>query len=38
MRNAYKDKVVLDGIDPSAAGHDFSLRGPNGPQDTTINV
>ncbi len=40
LRKAYKDKVVLDGIDLDvAAGTIFSLLGPNGAgKTTTINV
>jgi ABC-2 type transport system ATP-binding protein len=40
LRKAYKDKVVLDGIDLDvAAGTIFSLLGPNGAgKTTTVNV
>ncbi|MEU9741078.1 ATP-binding cassette domain-containing protein [Micromonospora chersina] len=40
LRKAYKDKVVLDGIDLDvAAGTVFSLLGPNGAgKTTTVNV
>jgi ABC-2 type transport system ATP-binding protein len=40
LRKAYKDKIVLDGIDLDiAAGTIFSLLGPNGAgKTTTINV
>ena len=40
LRKAYKDKVVLDGIDLEvAAGTVFSLLGPNGAgKTTTVNV
>ncbi|PWU60428.1 ABC transporter [Micromonospora globispora] len=40
MRKAYKDKVVLDGIDLDVrAGTVFSLLGPNGAgKTTTVNV
>jgi ABC-2 type transport system ATP-binding protein len=40
LRKAYKDKIVLDGIDLDvAAGSVFSLLGPNGAgKTTTINV
>ncbi|MEU8006485.1 ATP-binding cassette domain-containing protein [Catellatospora sp. NPDC049111] len=40
LRKAYKDKVVLDGIDfEVAAGTVFSLLGPNGAgKTTTVNV
>ncbi|MFD0743831.1 ATP-binding cassette domain-containing protein [Phytohabitans flavus] len=40
LRKAYKDKIVLDGIDLDvAAGTVFSLLGPNGAgKTTTINV
>jgi ABC-2 type transport system ATP-binding protein len=40
LRKAYKDKVVLDGIDLSVpAGSIFSLLGPNGAgKTTTVNV
>ena len=40
LRKAYKDKVVLDGIDLDvAAGTIFPLLGPNGAgKTTTINV
>ncbi|WP_433315664.1 ATP-binding cassette domain-containing protein [Micromonospora chersina] len=40
LRKAYKDKVVLDGIDLNvAAGTVFSLLGPNGAgKTTTVNV
>ncbi|MFE9656565.1 ATP-binding cassette domain-containing protein [Micromonospora sp. NPDC006431] len=40
LRKAYKDKIVLDGIDLDvAAGTIFSLLGPNGAgKTTTVNV
>jgi ABC-2 type transport system ATP-binding protein len=40
LRKAYKDKIVLDGIDLDvAAGTVFSLLGPNGAgKTTTVNV
>src|SRR6476661_637177 len=40
LRKAYKDKVVLDGIDLDVrAGTIFSLLGPNGAgKTTTVNV
>jgi ABC-2 type transport system ATP-binding protein len=40
LRKAYKDKIVLDGVDLDvAAGTIFSLLGPNGAgKTTTINV
>jgi ABC-2 type transport system ATP-binding protein len=40
LRKAYKDKVVLDGVDLDvAAGTVFSLLGPNGAgKTTTVNV
>ena len=40
LRKAYKDKIVLDGIDLEvAAGTVFSLLGPNGAgKTTTVNV
>src|SRR5690349_11407784 len=40
LRKAYKDKVVLDGIDLDVpAGTVFSLLGPNGAgKTTTVNV
>src|SRR4029450_6004145 len=40
LRKAYKDKVVLDGVDLNVrAGTVFSLLGPNGAgKTTTVNV
>src|SRR4051794_41781693 len=40
LRKAYKDKVVLDGVDLNVrAGTIFSLLGPNGAgKTTTVNI